>query len=154
MSISSLCDDDQLELFSREHYTFINQIFGDLTVRGYIRSIWKRNAKKFTFEVIEVPPEGEFDTGSDHHMLGVYDKKRKKIGTWCSVDGCEIPGEECELGYQDLRRDKRDTLCQSYTLLKYLGYELPLGTTPAARKQLQMNMVAMYRKIITNRKFI
>ena len=148
------CTETALEQFSRDHYTFINQIFGDIKIREYIHKIWKRNARRYTFQVIDVPSEGRFD-GGIHHRLKVKDKKnpRKKLGIWCSADGCEIPGEECEIGYQNPDRDLNDTLCQSYTLLKYLGYTLPSGTTAAARKKLQMEMVNMYRKILKNQKF-
>ena len=145
MSSSSLCSDEKLREFGYDHYTFINQIFGDETVREDISKIWKR--QKYRFNIEEA--DERFDEGSDHHRLKIVDKRGRQRGFWCSVDGCDVPGEECDIDYQNRDRDVNDTLCQSYTLLKYFNKELTLD-----RVKVQKNMVDMYRQILANQKFI
>ena len=36
------CTDDKLIIFSRAHYSYINQIFGDLSVRKIIQEIYNK----------------------------------------------------------------------------------------------------------------
>ena len=63
-----------------------------------------------------------------------------------------------KLGYQNLNVDINDTLCQSYSLLKYL--QMPFDETPsktatiAIKKERQMTMINMYRIILNNEQFI
>ena len=150
----SMCTNEKLIEFGLDHYTFINQIFGDEGIRGVIANIWKAN--KGRYKLVDEPADlSAFPSGGEHHVIYLKNKTGKfsKKKVWCSVEGCEVVGEELAPCYQDTTRDENDTLCQSYTLLKYLGYELPLGRTPEARIQLQMNMVAMYRMIISNENF-
>ena len=40
------CTDDNLIIFSRAHYSYINQIFGDLSVRTIIQEIYKKKGLK------------------------------------------------------------------------------------------------------------
>lgn len=60
--------------------------------------------------------------------------------------------------YQNLSVDINDTLCQSYSLMKYL--QIPFYTTPsktatiAIKKERQMTMINMYRTILNNDQFI
>ena len=67
------CTNEKLEEFSLEHFTFINQFFGDETVREVIAEVFPN--KKYTFK-IEIVEQGSF-----HHVL--IDKKGKRI---CSFE--------------------------------------------------------------------
>ena len=101
----SKCTEDALKLFGKDHYTYINQIFGDVTVRQIIKEVYAPRDWNF----VAIPQtEGRF-RGSYHHVL---EKKGKngEIIQWCSV----------EEGFQ-VDINENDTLCQSYTLLKYLN---------------------------------
>ena len=44
------CDNIKLGLFSKEHYTYINQIFGDLTVREIIKETYAPRDWEFVVE--------------------------------------------------------------------------------------------------------
>jgi len=149
-----MCTNEKLIQFGNAHYTFINQIFGDKGVREEIAKIWRTNIHKYKMDLDNLDEDSGFDD-ENHHVIYLKDDEGKfsKEKKWCSAYGCEEPGEEFPPCYQDISRDINDTLCQSYALLKYLGYTFPRGTSRAARKQLQMNMVAMYRMIITNDQF-
>ena len=123
----SKCTEDALKLFGKDHYTYINQIFGDLTVRQIIKEIYAPRDWNF----VAIPQtEGRF-RGSYHHVL---EKKGKngEIIQWCSVD------EEFQVDINE-----NDTLCQSYTLLKYLNKPIDKNM-----KKRQMEMVKMYRNIL------
>ena len=123
----SKCTEDALKLFGKDHYTYINQIFGDLTVRQIIKEIYAPRDWNF----VAIPQtEGRF-RGSYHHVL---EKKGKngEIIQWCSVD------EELQVDINE-----NDTLCQSYTLLKYLNKPIDKNM-----KKRQMEMVKMYRNIL------
>tara|TARA_Y100001958_G_scaffold157996_1_gene154584 strand:- start:1285 stop:2235 length:951 start_codon:yes stop_codon:yes gene_type:complete len=146
----SICTNEKLRRFGLAHFTFINQIFGDEGVREEIVEIWKDNKHKYQLVYEDVEQDSGFED-EFHHVIYLKDKKGKfsKKKKWCSVDGCVEPGEEFAPCYQDIDTNINDTLCQTYTLLKYLGYELPLETSPEARKQLQMTMIDMYRMIIS-----
>ena len=121
------CNKINLELFSQEHYTYINQIFGDKTIREIIKEMY--TPRDWDFVVEDATEEFEY---SNHHVL---EKKGAdgKIVKWCSVDE----------GFQNILINKNDTLCQSYTLLKYLNK--PIATSMKAR---QMEMIKIYRNII------
>jgi hypothetical protein len=126
------CSTELLNIFSNEHYTYINQIFGDETVREIISEIKKFKNKRFEFATEETGRNFEY---SSHHIL--IDKKTKEIV--CSVDN----------GYQNININKNDTLCQSYSLLTYLNIDIDPD-----QKQRQMDMIAMYREILSNSLFL
>ena len=126
------CTNDKLRLFSNKHFTYINQIFGDETVREIITEMYAERDLKFAIE--ETGAEFEY---SNHHIL-VKPGKAGESEKWCSVDE----------GYQNIFINKNDTLCQSYTLLKYL--RKPIS---ADMKKRQMEMIKMYRNIIRREHF-
>ena len=119
--------------FSNNHYTYINQIFGDLTVRDIITELWtNKNDWKL---VVEKADANRFESGF-HHIL-----ERKNNGKkikWCSV----------EEGYQN-PVNKNDTLCQSYTLLKYRAISMDKKNS----KKNQMKMIKLYRTIMKKTHF-
>ena len=114
--------------FSNNHFTYINQIFGDITVRDIITELWtNKNDWKFVAEIAG----NEFESGF-HHIL-----ERKNNGKkikWCSVDK----------GYQNMDVNINDTLCQSYTLLKYRAISIDKNDS----KKNQMKMIKLYRTIM------
>jgi len=126
----SECTNAKLKQFSLAHFTYINQFFGDQTVRELISEVFPN--KKYIFGLVDT---GENFQHSHHHFL--IDKKTKD--NICSL----------EQGYQNLDVNKRDTLCQSYSLLTYFG--IPIH---ADQQQRQMDMIALYRRILANPKFI
>jgi hypothetical protein len=128
------CTNEILQKFGLEHYTYINQFFGDLTVRNMIQEVYP--SKTYTMEAI--PAGSEFDSG-EHHIL----KKRK--GLWCSVDTARI---------QDPRIHKNDTLCQSYTLLEYLDKPIAKGLSVESQKERQMEMISLYREILSKKELL
>lgn len=126
------CSEYNLELFSYEHYTYINQIFGDENVREIIKESYTE--RDWDFAVEEAGVEFEY---SNHHVLTKSGKKEED-DKWCSVGK----------GFQNIFINKNDTLCQSYTLMKYLNKPIPMGM-----KQRQMEMIKMYRNIIKRSHF-
>jgi len=120
-------------VFSRAHMSYINQIFGDVTVRHILQEVYPKQNSRLLVE--------KTDFHSTHHVL---ERNGIKI---CSID----------FGYQDLEVDINDTLCQSYSLMSYL--ELPFDSMPsseATEKQKyskQMSMIKMYRDILENKRF-
>jgi hypothetical protein len=126
------CNSDDLETFSYEHYTYINQIFGDLTVREIISEIYPNKKYKFN-----VSPSGPGFQNSFHHTLIEKSKKKDKI--ICSVEN----------EYQNTDININDNLCQSYSLLTY--FNKPIDPD---QKQRQMDMIQMYRTILSDENFI
>ena len=125
------CTDTQLQQFGKEHYTFINQIFGDTTVREIISEVFPSEEYEFRVE----SASSEFDAGSEHHYL--YNKKR-------GTNICSVKNK-----HQNMLRDKNDTLCQSYSLLTYFGIKIS-----PKRKNRQVAMCNMYRIILNNEVFM
>ena len=91
-----------IDTFSRAHFSYINQIFGDETIRNIIQEIYINNKKI----LVCVPGTGRF-CGTNHHIVRI--KKTKEI-----IDSIVQ-------GYQNLNDNDNDNLCQSYSLMNYLG---------------------------------
>lgn len=117
------CSKEKLEIFSKKHYTYINQIFGDATVREIIEENYPT---KYVFNVEETGADFEF---SYHHT--VKTKLRNRV--LCSV----------EKGHQKLHKNFNDTLCQSYSLMNYFGIKIA-----TEKKRKQMAMIKMYRDLL------
>ena len=60
------CTNEKLNLFSRLHYTYINQFFGDRTVREMIMEVFP--SKTYVLETI--PGTGVF-SDTNHHIVEV-----------------------------------------------------------------------------------
>lgn len=139
------CTQALIDNYSLEHYTFINQIFGDATVREIICDIFTNNKNKHYRFFVEEVNNDLFERGF-HHIL-VNDNNET---LYCSVDS----------GHQNLNKNVNDTLCQSYSLLKFLGKQLDeiFDNKSLKPKQKYMlihkEMINMYREIISNKKFI
>ena len=90
-----------LHRFSLLHYTYINQLLGDQTLRAMIMEQFPIGKNK----LISEKGEGDF-ANSSHHLCILAKNKR-----WCSVNE----------GIQNLDIHSHDTLCQSYSVLRYFG---------------------------------
>jgi hypothetical protein len=135
----SSCTDALLESFSKQHFTYINQIFGDQTIRQLISEVFPN--KKYSFEIEETGEEFEH---SFHHILFVNSKSTKK-------DKASIPSIVCSVKnmQQNTNVNINDTLCQSYSLLTYFNIDIDPD-----QKQKQLDMIQLYRHILNNRTFI
>ena len=121
---------EQLRAFSINHYNYVNQLLGDQTLRAIITEEFK-SPEGWSLKVVSSGPEFE---GSFHHYCG---KGRSK---WCSANE----------GIQDIYTHPNDTLCQSYSMMKYLGNMRDTDVT--LTKELQERMVVMWRGILANRR--
>lgn len=121
--IRTNCTDQKLLLFSKKHYTYINQIFGDATVREIIEEEYPT-----TWE-FQVAKAGIEFGNSFHHTV----RDRETMDVVCSVADEQ----------QDLHKNVNDTLCQSYSMMNY--FEIPISDD---KREKQMAMVQMYRDII------
>ena len=124
------CDNDMLASFSMEHFTYINQIFGDKVIRQIISEVFPNKIYDFGIE-----ESGEEFEHSYHHIL----VNKKTLNPECSVNN----------GYQNLNKNINDNLCQSYSLLTYFNKNIDPD-----QKQRQIDMINMYRNIISNDVFI
>tara|TARA_R110002074_G_scaffold210122_2_gene379150 strand:+ start:117 stop:761 length:645 start_codon:yes stop_codon:yes gene_type:complete len=135
-----VCTNRKLNYFGLKHYTYINQIFGDETIREIIMKLfYERIHLDLRVEIIS-GDNCQFPEGGMHHY--VYDKN-KKIHI-CSTNE----------GYQNTYINKNDTLCQSYSLLTFVGVNIWKHSSPKRHKQNQMKMVQFYRSLIKNPAFI
>jgi hypothetical protein len=133
------CTNEKLKIFGRAHYCYINQIFGDQSVRSIIQEVITNPGK------LVVEPSGPEFENSFHH---VFKSGRTKASIVCSANH----------GYQDIEVDLNDTLCQSYSLMSYL--QIPFDKTPSEdatieqKRSKHMSMITMYRTILNNKVFI
>ncbi len=132
MAVKDKCTQRKLDNFSQKHYTYINQLFGDMAVREIIAE--KFPDKYRIFDVAKAD-EADFDADSDHHFI--YDTKNDEY--ICSV----------QRGYQDTSKNVNDTLCQSYSLMSY--FRIKIAPT---RKRRQMDMIKMFRTLLADVDFI
>lgn len=158
----------RLENFSHLFQAYINQIFGDQSVRSIIYSLYGNQShnKDFRFGLVE------FNTGDDewekanedgfvskkkasyyddkvdkvkvndsddnHHVL--YDIKNEKY-----IDSINTEGFK----YQNQERDSEDSLCQTYSLMKFFNKKMDKDPI---KKQKQM--IAFYRTLLKDKQFI
>ena len=172
--------EELLRYFSLEHLTFINQIFGDISVREIIEEVFKDERRQrlqardkpeenFRFKLVveknvgsmydgrtahhllvKVQDDQEIDGWKDRNLLQSYPKSRfQRICSANSVNGC-----------QDIAININDTLCQSYSLLTFMGREEELapdekpGLDTESMKKRQRTMTEMYRYMISNPEFV
>jgi hypothetical protein len=120
----------KLEKFSQDHYWYINQILGDQTLREIIA---EQLPSDTGWKLVTIPSGEEFEN-SWHHVC----KKRKKV--WNSQT----------VGIQNIYDHPNDTLCQSYSVLKFLG--LIESGDVSLTKKIQTRMVAMWHGLLDNEK--
>ena len=133
------CTNEKLIIFGRAHYSYINSIFGDKTVRSIIQEVMKKPGK------LIVEKSGVEFENSFHH---VFKAGKTKASIICS-------GKE---RYQNIEVDENDTLCQSYSLMAYL--RIPFDKTPSdeatveQKRSKHMAMITMYRDLLNNEEFV
>ena len=132
--VKANCSAEKLLAFSKRHYTYINQIFGDATVRQIIEEEYPTT---WQFKVAKAGPEFG---NSFHHT--VRDREQPELVVCSGVDGV-----------QDLNKNVNDTLCQSYSLLNYFEIPIQLSEEKGKLKQIyhetnQKAMAQMYRDIL------
>ena len=133
------CTNEKLIIFGRAHYSYINSIFGDETVRSIIQEVIKKPGK------LVVEKSGAEFENSFHH---IFKAGKTKASIVCSA----------KERYQNIEIDENDTLCQSYSLMAYL--RIPFDKTPSdeatveQKRTKHMSMIAMYRELLNNEKFV
>ena len=114
--------------FGWDHYTYINQIFGDDDVRKILE---------------EVYPNCEYRLAKKLHCEFGYHHFVEEIKTGKKIDSMSS-------GLQ-LSDDIKDTLCQSYSIWARMYPRDPLTKD---KKQKQLDMINMYRKLLRNKVFV
>ena len=132
--IKANCSAEKLLAFSKKHYTYINQIFGDASVR---RIIEEEYPTTWEFKVAKAGPEFG---NSFHHT--VRDREQPEMIVCSGVDGV-----------QDLNKNVNDTLCQSYSLMNFFEIPIQLSEEKGKLKQIyhetnQKAMIQMYRDLL------
>jgi len=132
--IKANCSAEKLLAFSKKHYTYINQIFGDTSVR---RIIEEEYPTTWEFKVAKAGPEFG---NSFHHT--VRDREDPQLIVCSGVDGV-----------QDLNKNVNDTLCQSYSLMNFFEIPIQLSEEKGKLKQIyhetnQKAMIQMYRDLL------
>jgi len=137
--LESHCTNANLKKFGWLHYSYINQIFGDITVRDIIQEVMKKEG------TLIVEPSGPGFENSFHH---VFQKNKRKLSKVCSSTE----------GYQDFDVDINDNLCQSYSLMTYLNIDFDKTPSNEATIEMKhnkhMSMIGMYRTLLANEEFI
>jgi len=140
MSSSSSLLREKLHRFSLKHYTYINQIFGDITVREILTEVYPSESL-----ILNTEEAGTEFLGSYHHIVSKRENPSELV--YCSAME----------GHQNIDVNINDTLCQSYSLYYYLNHNsregIPEGCDIKTQIQRQMLFIEMYRSILSNRKF-
>ena len=175
--MESKIDNQKLCEFGMNHYNYINQLLGDLTIRQIIQEEFEipegwilfteQSGADFdnSFHHLCVKPgsidpraltvkqlkeilekEGVSTKGLKNKPDYVYktwlvlkDTDTDAVVSWCSVDE----------GLQNIHTYPQDTLCQSYSVMKYLG--LIKDTDEKPTKNLQNRMAKMWKDIVSNK---
>ena len=120
----------KLKRFGQRHYNYVNQMLGDKTTREVIGEQFA-NASGWKLETEEDEHYGA------HHFCTRRRSSRRRTAKWCSVDE----------GIQCIDTHPADVLCQSYSVLFYMG---KLGRASKLTKALQLRMIAAWREILKN----
>ena len=121
-------DQADLNNFRMRWETYINQFFGDRTIRKIIEDEYPN--RNYTLTAVDGDPTW-------HHIL---EGRTRRIAKWCSM----------ERGIQD-DNNPNDNLCQTYSLLKYM---YPNRKIPSTMKGVANSAVEMYRLILSNSRFM
>jgi hypothetical protein len=146
------CNNDNLIIFGRAHMSYINQIFGDETIRDIIQEIFPMGGKL----VIE-PADENFEYSVHHVYYGddaeepmhelTEEEQAARGEDFATTRICSVMND-----YQDIEVDINDTLCQTYSLMAFLQIEFdstPSKIATRAQKYTKhMAMIKMYRDIL------
>ena len=168
---STKSDKKMLDEFSHLFVTYINQIFGDRTLRTIIYEEFgeQKHNKHLRFGLVafhryEDPSDEWVDANENNSVLKIdasyYDDKKDQVTLEDSdanhhvlydtknkkyVDSINTEG----MKYQDQERDENDSLCQSYTLMFFFDYEM--DNDPV---QKQMQIIGMYDMLLKRKSFL
>lgn len=160
-----------LEDFSHLFVTYINQIFGDRTMRTLIYEEFGKKSynKHLRFGLVAFhryeDPSDEWVEANDKDSVSkkeasYYDNKTDQVTLEDSddnhhvlydvkhkryVDSVNTEG----MKYQDQERDENDSLCQSYTLMFFFNFEM--DNDPI---QKQMQIIGMYEWLLNQKTFL
>ena len=146
------CNNENLIIFSRAHMTYINQIFGDESIRDIIQEVFPMGGKlviepadeNFEYSVHHVYYADD-DEEPDHELT--LEEEEARPADFVTTKVCSVTN-----GYQDLEADENDTLCQSYSLMAFLEVEFDntpsKDATRAQKYEKHKAMIKMYRDIL------
>lgn len=159
---------EKLEIFSHLFQAYINQIFGDQSVRSVIYSIFgnKEHNKNYRFGLVEFNSgDNEWEKANEDHSVpkrkaSYYDDIVDKVKIDDSDDNHHVLYDIVKekyidsintegFKYQDQERDSEDSLCQSYSLMKFFNRKM---NKDPIKKQKQM--IVFYRALLKNKHFI
>lgn len=110
--------------------TYINQFFGDQTVRDIIQELFPNPKYKLHVQQFEGHNRELFH----HHVVVHKNNKKKEMIAFDSTDDV-----------QDINKNHNDILCQSYSLFKYLEDKYD-----DSHYKRQLQLINMYRLLINN----
>ena len=168
---STKSDKKMLDDFSHLFVTYINQIFGDRTLRTIIYEEFGKQSHNenlrfglVAFHRYEDPSDEWVDANENKSVLRIdasyYDDKKDQVTLKDSdenhhvlydaknkkyVDSVNTEG----MKYQDQERDVNDSLCQSYTLMFFFDYEMENDPV-----QKQMQIIGMYDMLLKRKSFL
>jgi hypothetical protein len=122
-------------LFEDRFDTYINQPFGNITIREIYTEVNPNSKYELEVEPFWWIQNGKVYQNGEHHYI------RNK------VTGEKICSIKSRL--QNIRIDKNDNLCQSYSLARYCNISI---TKDKIKKH--MEIINMYRNILKDNKFM
>jgi len=135
------CTIEKLNMFSHKFNTYINQIFGDETVRDILS---KSENKLFIdgaeLHVIRQPTEFVDNENSVHHITKIYGRRCKEMQP---IYQTNIKGKVIS------NIENNDIYCQTYSLMRAYGIHIPKNVYHK-----QMAMIQMYRDILSNKRLM
>jgi len=162
---------DKLDEFSHFFVTYINQIFGDRSVRAILYKLFgnQPHNKNLRFGLVAFhryqDPSDEWVEANENKSVlradaSYYDDKIDKVKVEDTDDNHHvlydvknkkyIDSVNTEgMKYQDQERDENDSLCQSYTLMFFFDFEL--DNDPVEK---QMQIIGMYDWLLKQKPFL
>lgn len=160
-----------LDEFSHLFVTYINQIFGDRSVRTIIYEMFGKQShnKNLRFGLVAFhryqDPTDEWVEANENNSVmkrdaSYYDDENDQVSIEDSDDNHHvlydmknkkyIDSVNTEgMKYQDQERDENDSLCQSYTLMFFFDFEL--DNDPIEK---QMQIIGMYDWLLKQKGFL
>lgn len=162
---------EDLDYFSHLFVTYINQIFGDRSVRTLIYELFgkRKHNKNLRFGLVAFhryeDPSDEWDEANTKNSVLIdeasyYDDEDDNVVIEDSDDNHHVLYDMKNkrymdsintegIKYQDQERDENDSLCQSYTLMFFFNFELSKDPI-----QKQMEIIGMYDWLLKQNKFL
>jgi hypothetical protein len=146
------CNNDNLIIFGRAHMSYINQIFGDETIRDIIQEVFPMGGQ------LVIEPADENFEYSVHHVYYAdededplseltEEEQAARGANFANTRVCSVAND-----YQDIEVDINDTLCQTYSLMSFLHIDFDKTAskiaTRAQKYAKHKAMIKMYRDIL------